>query len=57
MNSDINNPNLSLKKSPKNIEKEEEIAEDDLDLFINSLTKDIINKTKKDYIGNMYQIY
>ena len=56
LNSDINNPNLSLKKSPKNVEKEEEIPEDDLDLFINSLTKDIINKTKKDYDDSLNNI-
>ena len=48
INSDINNPNISLTKNPKNIQKDE-IEEDDLDLFINSLTKDINNKTQKDY--------
>ena len=55
INSDINNPNISLVKSPKTIEKEE-IPEDDLDLFINSLTKDIINKTQKDYDDSLNNI-
>ena len=55
INSDINNPNISLTKNPKNIQKDE-IEEDDLDLFINSLTKDIINKTQKDYDDSLNNI-
>ena len=55
INSDINNPNISLTKSPINFVKEE-VPEDDLDLFINSLTKDIINKTKKDYDDSLNNI-
>ena len=55
INSDINNPNISLTKNPKNLEKEE-TPEDDLDLFIDSLTKDIINKTKKDYDDSLNNI-
>ena len=55
LNSDINNPNLSLTKNPKNLEKDE-APEDDLDLFINSLTKDIINKTQKDYDDSLNNI-
>ena len=55
INSDINNPNVSLSKNPKNIEKDES-PEDNLDLFINSLTKDIINKTNKDYDDSLNNI-
>ena len=55
INSDINNPNISLLKSPKNIE-EENSSEDNLDLFINSLTKDIIDKTNKDYEDSLNNI-
>ena len=55
INSDINNPNISLTKSPNSLIKEEE-PEDDLDLFINSLTKDIINKTKEDYDDSLNNI-
>ena len=55
LNSDINNPNLSLTKNPKNLEKEE-APEDDLDLFINSLAKDINNKTQKDYDDSLNDI-
>jgi hypothetical protein len=55
INSDINNPNLSLTKNPKNIQKDE-TEEDNLDLFINSLTRDIIDKTQKDYDDSLNNI-
>ena len=56
INSDINNPNISLSKNPNILKQEEDIPEDDLDLFINSLEKDIINKTKKDYDDSLNNI-
>ena len=55
INSDINNPNICLTKDPKILEKDES-PEDDLDLFINSLTKDMIDKTKKDYDDSLNNI-
>ena len=55
INSDINNPNVSLTKDPKSLEKDES-PEDNLDLFINSLTKDIVNKIQKDYDDSLNDI-
>ena len=55
-NSDIGNPNISLSKSPKVLSKEENLPEDNLDLFINSLTKDIADKTRKDYDDSLNNI-
>ena len=52
INSDIeNNINLSLTKSVDNLDaiKKYKLPEDNLDLFINSLTKDLNKKIKSDY--------
>ena len=56
INSDINNPNVSLTKNPKVIENEDDLPEDDLDLFINSLTKDLSEKIQKDYDDSLNNI-
>lgn len=51
INNDIGNVNISLSKSLDNVnkDKEEESKEDDLDLFINSLSKDLNEQTQKNY--------
>ena len=51
INNDIGNVNISLSKSPNeiNTKKNSLNSEDNLDLFINSLSKDINEKIKIDY--------
>ena len=51
INNDIGNVNISLSKSPNNINsnKYNLSKEDNLDLFINSLTKDLNKEIEKDY--------
>ena len=56
LNSDINNPNIALTKCPKALEKEDDIPADNLDLFIESLVKDIGEKTQKDYDDSLNNI-
>ena len=53
---DIGNPKENLAKNPQTIIKEDNLPEDDLDLFINSLTKDIKGKVKKDYEDSLNNI-
>ena len=55
VNSDIESVYISLNKAPKEIEKEE-VKEDNLDLFINSLTKDLDKETKKLYDDSLNDI-
>ena len=51
INNDIGNANISLSKSIENInkDKDSESKEDNLDLFINSLSKDLNDQIQKDY--------
>ena len=53
---DIGNPKENMAKNPQTIIKEDDLPEDDLDLFINSLTKDIKEKVKKDYEDSLNNI-
>ena len=51
INSDIENPNISLSKSVDDLNDNfnKDLPNDDLDLFINSLAKDINKKIKSDF--------
>ena len=51
INNDIGNVNISLSKSVDHINKDKDSysQEDDLDLFINSLSKDLSEQIQKDY--------
>ena len=49
INSDIGNANVSLSKTVSNNVNKDTNQEDNLDLFINSLTKDINTKIQEDY--------
>ena len=55
MSSEIENSYMCLNKQPKSLEKDENV-EDNLDLFINSLTKDLNDNTKKLYDDSLNNI-
>ena len=55
INSDIENAYISLNKQPKQLEKEIN-KEDNLDLFISSLTKDLQKETKTSYDESLNEI-
>ena len=55
MSSEIENSYMCLNKHPKSLEKDENV-EDNLDLFINSLTKDLNDNTKKLYDDSLNNI-
>ena len=55
INSDIENVYISLNKQPKQLEKEIN-KEDNLDLFISSLTQDLKNETKVSYEESLNEI-
>ena len=55
INSDIENVYISLNKQPNQLEKEVN-KEDNLDLFISSLTKDLNNETKTSYDESLNEI-
>jgi hypothetical protein len=55
INSDIENAYISLNKQPKQLEKEIN-KEDNLDLFISSLTKDLQKETKTSYEESLNEI-
>ena len=56
MSSEIENAYMCLSKQPKNLEPEDKLPEDNLDLFINSLTKDLNEETKKLYDDSLNNI-